>query len=659
MKHLYTHQQLLSIAKLSQADLKMIDQCRRDYTRLGFAYQLGFVRLANRFPAQRPFEIDDELLTFISVQLDTPSSLIQAYLQRQPTVSEHQERIRIYLQLRRLGDSEMAALKQFLFEEACRLEQTNALMARAEQFLREQRILQPSPDTLRRLVATQRQGARQYIYGRIANDLSLRLKRDLDTLIAVSNSRFSPLQSLKQPPGQASPTSILRLIEKLEMIQATGVLALDLSWLNNNYQRSMTRYVKRCSATRLRELKSSRRYSVLVCFLWQTHRDTIDHIVDMHDKIVTGVYSRAQTEIDEETRRQRKMLRASLTTLRTIGRVLLDETIDDALLREILFSKIGRGTLARQMEEIETWLDGKYSHAFNLVTRRFNYFRRFAPKFLEHLDFRLEEGSRSNLVEAVELLRDMNEENRRKLPEDPPLNFIPRSQRALIEVDGVISKQAWECALLIAVRAEIRSGNVYVARSKRFGCFDDFFISDTRWRSMRESFFRRAGLPESAVDVPGYLTDRLNRVYDQFLEHLPKNTYANVSETGWILSTDATERLDADADRRLDELQEWLSANLRNIKLPDLLIEVDNDLRFTHDFMTPAQQERRMAEDVCLLLATVMAHGCNIGPYTMARLTEGISYDQIKHVTDWQMTEEAQRQVLARLVNAISNLDVT
>jgi TnpA family transposase len=37
-----------------------------------------------------------------------------------------------------------------------------------------------------------------------------------------------------------------------------------------------------------------------------------------------------------------------------------------------------------------------------------------------------------------------------------------------------------------------------------------------------------------------------------------------------------------------------------------------------------------------------MAHGCNIGPYTMARLTE-----------------EALRQALAQLVNALSGLAVT
>ncbi len=43
----------------------------------------------------------------------------------------------------------------------------------------------------------------------------------------------------------------------------------------------------------------------------------------------------------------------------------------------------------------------------------------------------------------------------------------------------------------------------------------------------------------------------------------------------------------------------------------------------------------------------------------MARLTQDINYNEIKHVTDWQLTEEAQRVVLAQLVNGISRLDIT
>ncbi|WKN46430.1 transposase [Tunicatimonas pelagia] len=89
-----------------------------------------------------------------------------------------------------------------------------------------------------------------------------------------------------------------------------------------------------------------------------------------------------------------------------------------------------------------------------------------------------------------------------------------------------------------------------------------------------------------------------------------------------------------------------------------MLIDVNNDLQHLTDFCTPSQSFQTV-EDKRILLATIMAHGCNIGPSTMARLTNDITYRQIKQVTDWQLTEEAQRSSLAKIVQAISQLDVT
>ena len=43
----------------------------------------------------------------------------------------------------------------------------------------------------------------------------------------------------------------------------------------------------------------------------------------------------------------------------------------------------------------------------------------------------------------------------------------------------------------------------------------------------------------------------------------------------------------------------------------------------------------------------------------MAQITQGVTYKQLKRVSDWQMTEEAQRAALAELVHAISRLDTT
>lgn len=656
---MFSHEEIVRQARFSPEDMAEIQKRSQDHTRLGFAYQLAFVRLSYRFPAQQPMEIIDELLVYVSVQLDIPTDKIELYQRRQPTVAEHRIVLLEFLNLRRFGEAETELLEKFLFEEACRLEQTGPLLVQSKQFLKESGILFPADDTLRRLIVTQKQAAREYIYVRVADSLSSVFKERLDEMLIVGYKRLTPFQSLKESPGKASPNSMLRLATKLELIQLTGILDIDLSWLNNNYQRSLTRYARRCSADRMRNLKEDHRYTILVCFLWQVFRDAIDQMVETHHKLMTRIYNHAQDDVDEQTRKQQRMIRGSLTTLHTMGQVILDQAIADESLRQTLFDKVDREKLTVQMADVETWLTGKYSHVFNLVVERFSYIRQFAPTLLEQLDFRLEEGVQSTLVDAVKLLRQLNEDNKRKLPDDVPLGFIPKKLRPLVEKNGEVSKRAWECALLTVIRDEIKAGNIYVQRSQRFGRFDDFFMADAKWEKQRENFFNRAGLPVKAEDVPDYLTVRLNQAYDDFLEHLPRNSYATVSENGWQLSVDSSDKLDEAGKQKLEKLNAWLAENMRTIRLPALLIEVDNELRVTHHFMTPQQQQQRTAEDVCTVLATVMAHGCNVGPYTMSRLTEGITYRQIKWVTDWQLLEEAQRQALAQVVNAISKLDVT
>ena len=68
--------ELIRYASLTHQDIEQIHQCRRDYNRLGFGYQIGVVRFFNRFPTQQPLEIVPDLLTFISVQLQIDENLM-------------------------------------------------------------------------------------------------------------------------------------------------------------------------------------------------------------------------------------------------------------------------------------------------------------------------------------------------------------------------------------------------------------------------------------------------------------------------------------------------------------------------------------------------------------------------------------------------------
>lgn len=657
--HFYTQEQLITLAKFFPGDIEQIYQRRRQHNRLGFGYQLAFVRVANRFPRQNPLEVIQEILVFVSVQLNISTENIDAYAKRRQTIDEHRDNIRTYLGLHRLSASFIPQVKKIIFEEACRLEQTNSLVTRVEQFLRDQKILKPSDDTLQRLIGNQRKEARKYIFMKISDSLPVKFQKKLDSLLETNDRRQSALHELKQAPGRPTPSAVLKLTKKIEQIEETGILDLDLSWLNNNFQRSLTRYTKHCDANRLQELEPNHRYAALTCFLKQVYRDTVDHLVGMFDKLITKIYNKAQVDIDNHSKSQRKKIRESLKTFKSLTELILDDSINDTSLRQTLFEQIGEELLLNQKEAVEIWLNGKHSNTFNLVKSRFSYIRQFSPSLLKHIELQFEGDIDTSLSEAVNILRQMNDDNKRKLPDDVSVDFIPRKIRPLVESNGKIDKGAWECALLTIVRDEIKSGNISVGMSKRFGRLDNFFIPESKWHEQRKRFFLRSKLPENQSDVKRYLTKRLNKAYERFLEQLPQNTYARVDENGWHLSVDSAEQFDSDSKNQLESLKSWLADHMREIKLPELLIDVDNELKFSRYFMAANQQEKPKIEDVRATLATVMAHGCNIGSYTMAQLIEGVTYKRLKNITDWMITEENQREALAQVVNAISQLDIT
>jgi TnpA family transposase len=657
----YSREQLIQQVALTAEDMQQIRLCRRDPNRLGFAYQVGFVRLLNRFPQQEPFEVIEELLVYVSVQVELPAALIMAYQQRRQTVSEHQQRIMDYLHLRRFSEFDREPLEHFVFEAATRLEQTAALQAQVKALLIAQGILQPADSTLTRLIIEQRQRAREFIHEQIARAMPAAMARVLDDLLIMpAGKKVSALQRIKANPRNPSPEAMLALVHKIQTIEATGVVQIDLSWLNSNYQRVLFHYVDKCSIARLREVITPRRHAALICFLWQSYRDAIDQAVDMYDKLITGVYTQAEFDLDEQLRQQRKTLRSSLATFKSIGALILDDAIADAELRTRLFDTIPRDELAAQVEALAEWVTGKKSDAFYGVINRFSYLRRFTPAFLRALDFRTEANGDPPCLEALTLLKTLNATHKRSLPVDTPTDFVPKGlQRFIRDQDGRLQKSAWECALLTQLKNDLRAGNLSVAHSKRFGRFDDFFIPDAQWTPLRDNFFRRARLPRDPTAVSGYLQHRLNAAYDRFIASASGNHFASVNEDGWHFSVDPSEKLDAVSERQLTELKEWLGQHMRWIKLPALLIEVDNELGFTRHFMTPAQQQARRVDDICTTLAAVMAHGCNIGLYTMAQLVEGITYGQLKRFSDWQMTEEIQRTALAELVSAISDLEAS
>ena len=103
---------------------------------------------------------------------------------------------------------------------------------------------------------------------RMEERLSPPLRERLDALLDTGDDdRFSALNRIKESTSSPSAVGMPRLLARLELIEATGVLAIDIGWVNANYQRVLFHSVRSASADRLREMVAPRRRLALVCFL--------------------------------------------------------------------------------------------------------------------------------------------------------------------------------------------------------------------------------------------------------------------------------------------------------------------------------------------------------------------------------------------------------
>jgi hypothetical protein len=192
---------------------------------------------------------------------------------------------------------------------------------------------------------------------------------------------------------------------------------------------------------------------------------------------------------------------------------------------------------------VEVLLSGKYSNSLNIVADRFSYLRKLAKPLLEQLKFDVADTGNESLLTAMQLVLELINGTRRSIPDDTNLDFHPKNiQKAVVE-NGEISRRKYEAATFTAIRNHIKCGNLAIIGSKRFGKMDNFFICNEQWEPIKETFYQKSKFPRNSSDVLAYITNRLQKAYDYFIEQEKNNSFAKVGKEGWVLSTDAAETL--------------------------------------------------------------------------------------------------------------------
>lgn len=207
----------------------------------------------------------------------------------------------------------------------------------------------------------------------------------------------------------------------------------------------------------------------------------------------------------------------------------------------------------------------------------------------------------------------------------------------------------WEVAVLFHLRDAFRSGDVWLAHSRRYGDLKQVLVPMI---AAQEN--AKLAVPSNPQD---WLADRKARLTIA-LKRLARAARNGTIPHGSIEDgTLRIDRLTADVPDGAEALILDLYRRMPSVRITDMLLEVDAALGFTDAFThlrTGAPCRDRIG-----LLNVLLAEGLNLGLRKMAEATNTHDYWQLSRLARWHVESEAMNQALAIVVAAQGKLPMS
>src|SRR6267143_5617221 len=391
---------------LSEDDIREVHRQREPFNRLGYALQLCTLRYLGFVPTDF-MATPEAAVTCVAEQLGLAPQVLALYTNRR-TQSDHRRHVRAYLGVRQATPLDVYALQTWLMARALEHDKPTLLLQLAGEKLYRERIVRPGVTRLERFVATAREKAHEETFRQLTPLLTNARKTVLDGLLQADATTGRTLLSwLRQEAVSHAASHIIATLTKILFLHDAGVDQWDLASLNPNRAKWLAQIGLKSTNQALQRMAPERRYPVLVAFLQQALLHHTDDGVELFDQCVWGCHSEAEHELEEFRTAMARSTNEKLQLFRELGKVLLDEDIEDPAVRAVSFERVPKKVLQEAIEETQTLIRPRPDDAIDFFGKRYSYIRQFVPSWLQTLTFRAQ-GPDDTVLRAVEVIRDLD-----------------------------------------------------------------------------------------------------------------------------------------------------------------------------------------------------------------------------------------------------------
>ena len=564
------------------------------------------------------------------------------YAAREETRHEHLAALRNIYGYKMFSGRGARDLKTWLEGEAETARSSEDLVKRFIGECRRAQTILPSISTIERLCADGLVAAERRVETRIVDHLNYVMKDQLDALLTENvDGRFSRFIWLRQFEVGKNSADINRLLGRLEFLQGVDLPVDVLDGVPPHRIARLRRQGERYFTDGLRDISSDRRLAILAVCAMEWRVTIADAVVETHDRVVGKIWRDAKKLCDAQINDAKTSLQETLRSFKDLGAALLEAKGDEAPLDPAVVSSCGWHNLESLVAMAARLNDTMSAEPLAHVIHGYHRFRRYAPRMLRALNIKAASVAEP-LMAAASIVRE------NKDVAEKPVAFLRRNSKwqRHLNLQEPSGHRLWEVAVLSHLRDAFRSGDIWLAHSRRY--------SDLKQALVPIEVAKATPRLTVPFDPEEWLNDRKARMADG-LKRLAAAAKAGAIPGGaienGILKLD---RLTADVPEEADELVLDLYRRLPDVRITDMLLEVDKATGFTDAFThlrTGAPCKDRIG-----LLNVILAEGLNLGLSKMAEATNTHDYFQLSRLSRWHIEGDAINRALAMVIKAQSAL---
>ena len=626
---------------LSRADLKTLADRRGDANRLGFAVQLALLRHPGIALAAMEQPVD-MLTAWLAERLEIPVAAFAEYASRPQTMTDHARLLATTLGLRPAGAADLPFMIEVAARAAWSTDRGLLIAEGVVSALRAEKMILPAPAVVERAAIAGRARARKRAAEALLTDISEAQLIKLEALTVIDQSleltRLAWLRTVSRTP---KADNAVQLVDRLRFLRRVGIAATAKSRIHEDRFEQFVREGRISDAHQLRRYTTHRRRAILAASVIDLETRLTDALLDMVDKLIGGMFSRAQKSTE----------RRYVSSKRDVSRLM---RLFDGTINALEISRTTKRDGFAVVDELVGWSElkgarGDVRSLADLVEEdplvgaadRYMTLRRFAPELIAALEFK---AARPNdpMLGALKLLHDLNEFGRRRVSDDAPMPFRNEWKR-LITADGPPNRRLDQTAVFATLRDRLRSGDVWVDSSANYRRIDSYLLPPDEVPAIATDL----GLPATADEWLVRRGEELDARLKRFSKKLQRGLLEGVElRDGRLHVTPVKAATPPEAGalaRRIDGL-------LPPVRITEILHEVAQSTGFASAFTNLRTGEPCESENA--LLAAILADATNLGLSRMAAASHGVTRDQLIWTAGGYIRSETYKAALAKIIGA-------